>query len=286
MTTLIAWAAIDNRETSAVYMASDSRISWGDSGVWDSGRKIFASEKFPEILGYTGDALFCTQVLGQVISFIDSCEALVGLTDLEKKYDYVQNLVERAFKMYPTEFCLPSFSILYMTRVDKVWGACTFSWTVAGGWAPKQMHCIPLSWSNVQQGGQEIKAQVDTILFVSDGSGGTKFRSFYKNSQWLAELSLYSRSIFGAFVEFIRSGIDDKTGGNPQIAGLYRKFEAKKIGFTEGESRFLYGIQLAPIDYGQNVRWVNATFENCESESGMRSADAQPQPVPFSKTTS
>lgn len=286
MTTLIAWAAIDNRETTAVYMASDSRISRGDSGVWDSGRKIFASEKFPEILGYTGDALFCTQVLGQVVAFIDSCEALAGLTDLEKKYDYVQDLIVRAFKVYPTEFCLPSFSILYMTRVDKIWGACTFSWSADGGWAAKQVHHIPLNWSDVQQGGQNIEAQTDTILFSSDGSGGAKFRNFYKSSKWLEKLSLYSRSIFGAFVDFIDSGVDGKTGGKPQIAGIYRKFEAKKIGFTEGESRFLYGIQLAPTDYGKNVRWVNATFENCESESGMRFADAQPQPAPLSKATS
>jgi hypothetical protein len=26
---------------------------------------------------------------------------------------------------------------------------------------------------------------------------------------------------------------------------------------------------------------VNATFENCDSESGMRTIDAQPQPIPF-----
>jgi hypothetical protein len=281
VTTLIAWAAIDNRETSAVYMASDSRISWGDSGVWDSGRKIFASEKFPEILGYTGDALFCTQVLGQVMAFVDSCEALAALADLDMKYDYVQDLVQRAFMSYPTNFCLPNFSVLYMTRVEKVWGACTFSWSTSDGWAPKQVHRIPLNWTEVQQGGQTIEEQTSAVLFVSDGSGGAKFRRFYKNSEWLTRLSLYSRGIFGAFVDFINSGQDAQTGGKPQIAGLYRKFEAKKIGFTQGEARFLYGIQLEPSDYGQNVRWVNATFENCDSESGMRTIDAQPQPIPF-----
>jgi len=267
-------------------MASDSRISWGDTGVWDSGRKIFASEKFPEILGYTGDALFCTQVLGQVVAFIDSCEALSRLTEVERKYDYVQDLVERAFKDYPTEFCLPSFSILYMTRIDNVWGACTFSWAAAGGWAPREVCHIPLNWSEVRQEGRTTEAQTNTVLFVSSGSGGAKFRSFFRSSKWQAKLELYSRSIFGAFVDFINSDLDEKTGGKPQLAGLYRKFEAKKIGFVEGEQRFLYGIRVAPTDYGRNVRWVNATFENCESASGMRSPHAQPQPIPFSKPIS
>jgi hypothetical protein len=129
MTTLIAWSAIDQNATTAVYVASDSRLTWGTHGLWDAGRKIFASEKFPEILGYTGDALFCSQVLGQLISFIDTCSPMVALRTHNEKFEKVRALLERAFSKYPQTFCLPKFSILYLTRVGKVWGACTFEWT-------------------------------------------------------------------------------------------------------------------------------------------------------------
>lgn len=285
MTTLIAWAAIDDRETSAVYMASDSRISWRENDVWDNGRKIFASEKFPEILGYTGDALFCTQVLSQVIAFIDSCAPLSQMMKLDVKFDYVGGLIERAFESYPKQFCLPNFSILYLTRLGKTWGACTFAWTAQEGWQTKNIHRIPMTWAEVHELDSFVVTQASAVIFVSDGSGGEKFRSFYNNSQWIAKLPIYSRGIFGAFTDFIDSASDSKTGGKPQISGLYREFEAKKIGFADGDQRFLYGILVSPSDYQAEMRWVNRTFENCHPLSGDRLPGEQRQPAPYAKTT-
>lgn len=284
MTTLIAWASIDARDTSAVYMASDSRLSWGECDVWDSGRKIFASEKFPEILGYTGDALFCTQVLSQVISFIDSCAPLERLTELNDKYNYVGELIERAFKAYPTQFCLPNFSILYLIRVEKTWGACTFAWASESGWQTKKIHKVPMTWADVRGVDSFIPAQASAVVFVSDGTGGDEFRRFYNGSEWLAKLPLYSRGIFGAFTDFIDSGRDSKTGGKPQISGLYRRFEAQKIGFVDGDHRYLYGILVTPSDYQARIRWVNRTFENCAPLSGERILGEQRQPAPYAKT--
>lgn len=284
MTTLIAWAAIDSRGTSAVYMASDSRLSWDKTGVWDSGRKIFASERFPEILGYTGDALFCTQVLSQVIAFIDSCAPLSNLTEVDQKFAYIGDLVERAFSLYPTQFCLPNFSILYLTRIGKAWGACTFAWTSESGWKPRKVHAIPMSWDEVEMQGSFKPTQAQMVLFASDGTGGEMFRKYYNTSEWLSKLPIYSRGIFGAFSDFIDSAQDEKTGGKPQVSGLYREFEAKKIGFVDGDNRYLYGVLVSPNDYQGAVRWVNHTFENCAALSGERLQNAQLQPAPYAKT--
>lgn len=143
MTTLIAWTAIDQNVATAVYVASDSRLTWGDQGKWDLGRKIFASEKHPEILGYTGDALFCSQVLGQVISFIDTCAPMEMLSTHGEKFLKVRSLLERAFSTYPQTFCLPSFSIFYLTRVGKHWAACTFEWTLEQGVESDERACAP-----------------------------------------------------------------------------------------------------------------------------------------------
>lgn len=285
MTTLIAWAAIDERGTSAVYMASDSRLSWEEYSAWDSGRKIFASEKFPEILGYTGDALFCTQVLSQVIAFIDSCAPLLEMASLDSKYEYIGDLIDRAFSSYPTQFCLPNFSILYLTRIGMTWGACTFAWTAKSGWQARQVHAIPMSWEDVRAVDDFTVIQARAVVFVSAGSGGEMFRTFYYNSDWFAQLPLYSRGIFGAFTDFIESPIDSKTGGKPQISGLYRQFEARKIGFADSDARYLYGILVSPSDYQSSVRWVNRTFENCGALSGEKIPGEQRQPAPNAKTT-
>lgn len=281
MTTLIAWAAIDQNVATAVYVASDSRLTWGEQGRWDLGRKIFASEKHPEILGYTGDALFCSQVLGQVISFIDTCAPMEMFSTHVEKFQKVRLLLERAFSTYPQSFCLPSFSILYLTRIGEVWGACTFEWKLNLGWSPTVVHPIPGTWQQVSQiGGDDSIQAKSQLIFVSDGSGGAKFRAFYAESQWSKKLPHLSRGIFGAFCDFIDSGRDPKTGGYPQISCLYRTMGAQKIGFTEGEGRYLYGIELEADDLENNVRWVNRVFENCEPRTGRLRPGAQRQPAP------
>lgn len=33
MTTIVAWAGVDQRKVSSIYIASDSRITWGDSAL-------------------------------------------------------------------------------------------------------------------------------------------------------------------------------------------------------------------------------------------------------------
>jgi hypothetical protein len=58
MTTIVTWAAVDTHGVSSIYIASDSRISWGATTVWDSGRKTFASQDCPFVFGYWGDVLF------------------------------------------------------------------------------------------------------------------------------------------------------------------------------------------------------------------------------------
>ena len=57
MTLLVAWAGVDTHGTSFVYIASDSRISWGTTATFDYGRKVFAFAHWPDVLGYCGDVL-------------------------------------------------------------------------------------------------------------------------------------------------------------------------------------------------------------------------------------
>ncbi len=285
MTTLIAWAAIDDKNTSAIYMASDSRLSWDKYGIWDSGRKIFVSEIYPEVLGYTGDALFCSQVLSQVIAFIDSCAPIKNVSDFPTKFERIESLIKRAFSSYPQQFCLPTFSILYLTRIGAQWGACTFNWQAGAGWSDKLIHNIPMTWEEVRRAGKDENSQSRAVLFVSAGSGGAKFRGFYLESEWSKKLPLLSRGIFGAFSDFIEANRDPLTGGTPQLCGLYRDLKATKIGFVKDNERYLYGIAISPDDYQGNVRWVNRTFENCEPRTGELIPGGQRQPAPYFKST-
>ena len=56
MTTLISWVGIDQRRPTSLYLASDSRISWGSQHHrWDVGRKLFSCKVSADIFGYCGD---------------------------------------------------------------------------------------------------------------------------------------------------------------------------------------------------------------------------------------
>lgn len=67
VTTIVAWAGVDQRKVASIYIASDSRISWGDAHLWNQGRKTFVAASTPHIFGYWGDVLFPSIALPTVL---------------------------------------------------------------------------------------------------------------------------------------------------------------------------------------------------------------------------
>ena len=56
------------------YIASDSRITWGNNDIFDYCKKVFTCKQFPEIFGYCGDVLFPSIVLSQIAEMISCIE--------------------------------------------------------------------------------------------------------------------------------------------------------------------------------------------------------------------
>ena len=71
MTLLASWLAVDSRAPSAVYIMSDSRISWDNRAFFDYGKKVFGCKNYPDIFGYCGDVLFPSIVLNQIVDIAD-----------------------------------------------------------------------------------------------------------------------------------------------------------------------------------------------------------------------
>src|SRR4051812_36635979 len=118
MTTLLAWGAADDHGLTAVYLAADSRISWGTNQKWDFGRKVFASKKHPDILGYCGEVSFTTQVLSQVIDMIDNGIIYNNGDNANKKFEKIYNSIKKSFEGYPLQFALPVLTIVYCTQEE------------------------------------------------------------------------------------------------------------------------------------------------------------------------
>lgn len=80
MTSIVIWAGVDSHGPSSLYMAADSRITWGsNNSTWDQGRKTFASQRFPDVACFLGDVLFPLTAIAQFFEVLDS--GLICLDD-------------------------------------------------------------------------------------------------------------------------------------------------------------------------------------------------------------
>jgi hypothetical protein len=259
MTTLVGWVGVDSRGPASIYLASDSRISWGLANVWDFGRKLFASRKYPEILGYCGDVLFPTQVLGQIIDLIDN-ELFLNQSDtLDAKKNKIFKILKDSFGGYPANVA-QEFTIVYCARENEGMNS--------------SFHLATLNWNKSLWSEQWHPLPAESGVIKTLGSGSrfnTKWYDIWSNTTEKRT----SRSIFGAFCDTIQSGDDKYTGGAPQLVGIYRKGAAESFGIIFKNRRFILGLPVEASDKCEVVEWRNCIFERCDWRTMERLEGAQ-----------
>ncbi len=264
MTTLISWITYDQNKQASIYVASDSRLSWTKHETWDSGRKVYCSDKYPDILGYCGDVLFCSQVISQVMTYIDSCEVFEDLNCPHKRFQLICNLIERSFGEYPAKYAFDSFKIIYVTRIEKYcFAAFLITWNKRNGWNFEEL-AIPDS--------------TETVLVA--GSGAQEYNDRYSQEYSSSDIGGYSRSFYSCLYRHVTSGNDPLTGGAIQLAGVFNAKPAKHHGVVMKEKRYVYGMEVDDTEKINSVRWVNENFENCDGNDLKRFETAQRQPLP------
>lgn len=268
MTTLVSWVTYDQRGPASLYIASDSRFSWEKRACWDSGRKIHFSNKYPVILGFCGDVMFCSQVISQVISYIDACDIFEKDVNTDTRFDLVFNLIKRSFGDYPVVFALESFQILYATRESR-----------------RCFHTYIIKWDKNKSKDQrwstrKLSIPSQTDLIVTLGSGGRPYRKHYEEIYSKSEIGGLSRSFYSSLSSHIDSGKDPYTGGPIQLASLTNIGGSNALGVIKNNKRYLYGMEIDPHEKINNIRWVNDLFENCDGNDVKRLKQAQVQPLP------
>ena len=270
MTTLVSWTAHDQVGPSSLYVASDSRLSWGDHAHWDHGRKIFYSKKYPDILGFCGEAMFCSQILSQVMDYIDACNLFLITNKSDERFALVYDLIKRSFNVnnYPREFALDSFKIIYATRTGK-----------------RDFSTFLIEWSkdknNVETWvARELEQPSSTGIIISCGSGAKYYDAHYGKSYKNSDIGGVSRSFFSALHTHIHNNEDPLTGGAIQITGLFNVGSAQAHGVVYENKRYIYGMEVSPHDNLNNVKWVNELFENYDGSKGKILEGAQRQPLP------
>lgn len=251
MTSLVAWIGVDNHGPSSAYLASDSRISWNPSGQFDSGRKIFASRSYPDILGYCGDVLFPLQVLGQITESIDLGTFFEKNDSLTEKQKKIYSRIVDAHTTYPREQ-RELFRVIHCSRT--------------GESIRSEFHFVVVTFQPGKGWSQEtLKTPSDSGVVEYFGSGKPHVR-LYAGKWERSEIGRTSRGVYGAFCDSLRAGGDKLSGGPPQLACIYRKGG---------------GIPIGVIHQGQRyLKWRNELFERCDGRSLSPLTNAQRQPRP------
>ncbi|MGA3797736.1 hypothetical protein ACPCYX_08205 [Pseudomonas fluorescens] len=272
MTLLVAWVGVDTHGPSSMYIASDSRISWGAGVNFDQGRKVFAFSKHPDILGYCGDVLFPSIALNQIVQLADAGLLFKAGFTAKEKFQAIVKKLNHLCDAYPklnSGLAANSLQIIYASREisnNKQFFCHSISWSKGSGWK-----------------GSAVELPLQSGILFALGTGSVEFKKNYQRYQSGLNKST-SRNVFHCFCDTMRNISDRQVGGAPQIVGLYRKPDSPAVNFgvIYMRSRHFLGAKIDDLrDLSTNVEWRNENFELCDGSSMAKFKNAQPQPDPM-----
>jgi hypothetical protein len=266
MTSLAAWVAVDGRGTSALYLVSDSRLTWAPAGLeWSLGRKLFASKTTNDIFGYCGDVLFPSLILGQLESLLNSSVLSASGETPYQRHQLFVRMIQNSLESYPPAR-RADFSIIHGARehagLRSLFHLWRLDWSTQLGWADAR-----------------VDLPNESRVALALGSGADALAEWEK--RWQRPLGRVSRAVFGSFCDALKSGIDPKTGGAPQLVRLYRDGPGSVVGVLLEGQRFIYGISVPSGEGIQSVEWRNSLFERCDPNAMAILENAQRQPRPW-----
>ena len=264
MTSLAAKLSVDSRGASALYILSDSRITFGSSNPnhWDAGQKTFCSHVSADIFGFCGDAFFPPYAIRQMIDMIDS-----GL--LFSKNDAAEFRHNQSFSVFRStiqngdDLSISDFSVIHGARDDELMPSKFRLWIV-------RFDSNSATW-------HENEINLDTShshLCHIDGSG-QKVIQKYENVWEGTSDKRTSRAAFWSFCDALFSGDDNRSGGPPQLVGLWRNGVARQFGVIWHGRRYLAGAQVPDEARFHDVHWFNQRFERMNGKQIKRLLGAQ-----------
>lgn len=268
MTLLASWTGVDTHGTASAYIAADSRISWGRAGSFDHGRKVFAFRNSPDILGYCGDVLFPSIVLGQIVEMADRGLLFPADATCKTRFEGIKETLVKQFQRYPhmvKDIAADVLEILHICRdpKDNTHFACwLMEWRRSDGWSSEE--CAMPAHSGILK-----------VL----GSGGPEFQANLDRYQKGPDHGT-SRCLFHCFCDTLFNIKDDRCGGAPQLVGIYRKPDSGGIayGVIKDGKRYFLGAYVGNSVCHAGVEWRNDLFERCDGTTMKRIDGAQKQP--------
>jgi hypothetical protein len=260
MTSLVCWIGVDSRGPTSLYLASDSRISWGKDAVWDTGRKVFSTSRSPDLFGYVGQVDFPTLALAQLVDVADAGSLFPEGTSCGDRRSAFFTALQSQFASYPARRC-ECFTIVHAGRED-----CDMRARFA-------IH--ELSWTGSSWDEAESQPPGTSGIVKVWGSGTKPVHKWYDRWSATRQSGATSRSVFSAFCEALAQGEDPYTGGAPQLVSVVRRGNGEPIGVVQDGRKYLFGLPVTVVNGTNALEWRNSLFERCDGHTGRRFPDAQ-----------
>jgi hypothetical protein len=225
------------------------------------GRKLFACRRSPDVFAYSGEVLFPSLVLGQIVEAAD-CGVLMSSDDPSARHRSFANAVRGSFavrRVPPST----SFEILHASRASFGMTATFRVWKLSFDFSSR-------SWKD-EEASVPMK---ESALIVTLGSGESAFRSQIATHLQTSQ-GRTSRATFWAFCDALRQANDPFTGGAPQLVGIYRTGEPKVFGIIYQGQRFFQGLSLEGSDQFDMVEWRDELFQRVDGGSKLLISGAQ-----------
>ncbi|MDB9382401.1 hypothetical protein PN465_09215 [Nodularia spumigena CS-584] len=267
MTLIVSWIGVDKKNSlgkvASLYIASDSRYSWGNHSKYDYGVKVFRCLNSPDIFGFCGDVLFPSNLINQLITQIDNGLFYSELETSFSKSNKVANFITEAIKYYPPIAFNQNFTIIYGTRISQDF------------YLFKYTHNYKTNAFDFE----EIDLPILSTKVYSGGSGSEEFDTNYRQYENRNHNEYgTSRGVYQCFVKTLTNIKDRYSGGRPQIVGLYRRGNAILFGSVIKEKLYIYGQEYIQNINAENIEWRNENFERTNPETGKIMKGAQKQP--------
>jgi hypothetical protein len=269
MTLLVSWLATDKNGTpTSAYIAADSRISWGSVGFFDHGRKVFAFKNSPDILGYCGDVLFPSIVLGQILEMGDRGLLFPPDATCKERFEAILAQLMHQFQHYPhtvEQITVDTLQILHISRdphKNTQFACFLMEWRRTSGWKSEEI---------------EPPQQVGVLKVL--GSGEREFKeNLIRYEKGLDQGT--SRCVFHCFCDSLFNIKDYYCGGAPQLVGLYTNPKSSGItyGIIKNSQRYFLGALIDKTASYEGVEWRNEFFEICDGSTMKTKKGAQKQP--------
>lgn len=258
LTSVIAWLAVDSRQPTGLYFASDSRRSLEGGEFWDDCIKLYAPEGSEDIFAFSGDVKFAQDFLTSTCAAIESDQLPPGLKiSPHGRAEWIEENLRS--KVSKTQGALQyNTTILYGTRF---------------GWGPRAIFYLKSYGINARSGEisvRELSTEMKNSAVIElSGSGQTYIKHAVDATTEVA--GDFSRAFFAGFCHSVLSGNDKLSGGAIQLVNIGCKSTSRHIGVVLPQGAYYRGQRCTESDVlgDSNTNWRNTKFERVSAKGDL-----------------